>query len=100
MHRLIPRAPGDKTYVLTLYALSAPLEPAVPPSGVTRDVLLAAMKDKVLASSELKVVYARGEAGTVHGSEPGATASTLAGQPYDQRGASGRAGGEQRPPRP
>ena len=56
------KGPGDKTYILTLYALSAPLQPAVAPAEVTRDVLVAAMKDKVLASSELQVVYARGEA--------------------------------------
>ena len=56
------KGPGDKTYVLTLYALSAPLQPAVAPAQVTRDVLLAAMKGRVLASSELPVVYARGEA--------------------------------------
>ena len=59
------KGPGDKTYVLTLYALSAPLQPAVAPAEVTRDVLLAAMKDKVLASSELQVIYARGEAAAV-----------------------------------
>jgi phosphatidylethanolamine-binding protein (PEBP) family uncharacterized protein/Spy/CpxP family protein refolding chaperone len=56
------KGPGDKTYVLTLYALSAPLIPGVAPTEVTRDVLLAAMKDRVLARSELQVVYARGEA--------------------------------------
>ena len=53
------KGPGDKTYILTLYALSSPLEMAVPAAEVTRDVLLAAMKDKILASSELKVIYAR-----------------------------------------
>ena len=53
------KGPGDKTYVLTVYALSAPLPLSVPPAEVTRDVLLAAMKDKVLASSELRVIYAR-----------------------------------------
>jgi len=55
------KGPGDKTYVLTLFALSAPLEPSVAAPDVTREVLLAAMKDKVLAASELHVVYARGE---------------------------------------
>jgi len=55
------KGPGDKTYVLTLYALSTPLQPGVAPAEVTRDVLLAAMKDKILARSELQVVYARGE---------------------------------------
>jgi phosphatidylethanolamine-binding protein (PEBP) family uncharacterized protein len=53
------KGPGAKTYVYTLYALSAPLQLAVPAEKVTRDVLLAAMKDRVLASAELKVVYAR-----------------------------------------
>ncbi len=46
------KGPGDKTYILTLYALSAPLKISVPAAQVTRDVLLAAMKDKILASSE------------------------------------------------
>jgi hypothetical protein len=31
----------------------------VKPADVTRDVLLAAMKDKILASAELSVVYTR-----------------------------------------
>ena len=53
------KGPGDKTYILTLYALSSPLEMAVPATEVTCDVLLAAMKDKILANSELKVIYAR-----------------------------------------
>ena len=53
------KGPGDKTYILTVYALSSLVEPPVPPAQVSREVLLAAMKDKVLASSELKVVYAR-----------------------------------------
>jgi phosphatidylethanolamine-binding protein (PEBP) family uncharacterized protein/Spy/CpxP family protein refolding chaperone len=59
------KGPGDKTYVLTLYALSAPLQTPVAPAEVTREVLLATMKDKVLGSSELQVVYARGEAAGV-----------------------------------
>ncbi len=53
------KGPGDKTYVLTLYALSAAIQPSVAPAEVTRDLLLAIMKDKVLAISELQVVYAR-----------------------------------------
>jgi phosphatidylethanolamine-binding protein (PEBP) family uncharacterized protein len=55
------KGPGAKTYVYTVYALSAPVEPAVPPSEVTRDVLLAAMKDRLLASAEMRVVYSRSE---------------------------------------
>ena len=53
------KGPGDKTYILTVYALSSPLEVTVPADQVTRDVLLASMKNKILASSELQVVYAR-----------------------------------------
>ena len=61
------KGPGDKTYILTVYALSAPLRLDVPPAEVTRDVLLAAMKEKILARSELPVVYARGPVGAEEG---------------------------------
>ncbi len=54
------QGPGPKTYVLTIYALSAPVQITQPPREVTREVLLAAMEDKVLASSSLHVVYTRG----------------------------------------
>ena len=54
------QGPGAKTYVLTVYALSAPLQITQSPREVNRDVLLEAMKDKVLASSSLHVVYTRG----------------------------------------
>jgi len=53
------KGPGAKTYVYTLYALSATLTPGVPPEQVTRDVLLSAMKGHVLATAEMKVVYTR-----------------------------------------
>jgi len=53
------KGPGAKTYVYTVYALSAPPQLTVPPERVNREVLLAAMKDKVLASAELSVVYTR-----------------------------------------
>jgi Raf kinase inhibitor-like YbhB/YbcL family protein len=53
------KGPGPKTYVYTVYALSAPAKLAVEPSEVNREVLLAAMKDKILASAELRVVYSR-----------------------------------------
>ncbi|WP_411826067.1 YHYH protein [Luteolibacter sp. AS25] len=60
------KGPGAKTYVLTVYALSEPLEISQAPAEVDRDVLLSAMKGKVLASSSLDVVYTRNgeEAGT------------------------------------
>jgi hypothetical protein len=54
------QGPGPKTYVLTIYALSAPVQITQSPREVTREILLAAMKDKVLASSSLHVVYTRG----------------------------------------
>lgn len=57
------QGPGAKTYGITIYALSSPLAIAQPPREVDRDVLLAAMQDKVLASASLNVVYARGGSG-------------------------------------
>ena len=44
---------------MTAYALSTPLQISTPPAEVNRDVLLAAMKDVILDSAELKVVYTR-----------------------------------------
>ena len=57
------KGPGAKTYVITLYALSEPLEITLPPAEVNRDTILAAMKGKVLGSSELNVVYSRSGGG-------------------------------------
>jgi len=54
-----PKGPGEKTYIYTLYALSAPVKLDVPRAQVSRDVLLAAMNGSVLATAELKVVYTR-----------------------------------------
>lgn len=53
------KGPGAKTYVITLYALSAPLA-LNDPKLVNRETLLAAMKGKVLASSSLRVVHTSG----------------------------------------
>ena len=53
------KGPGPKTYIYTVYALSAPVELTVKPSEVTRAVLLDAMRDRTLATAELKVVYTR-----------------------------------------
>ena len=73
------KGPGDKTYILTVYALSSPLEVTVPADQVTRDVLLASMKNKILASSELQVVYAReGASAAEPGSDDGHGASAQA----------------------
>jgi phosphatidylethanolamine-binding protein (PEBP) family uncharacterized protein len=53
------KGPGPKTYVYTVYALSSPVIMKISPSEVSRDLLLSAMKDKILASAELRVVYTR-----------------------------------------
>jgi Raf kinase inhibitor-like YbhB/YbcL family protein len=53
------KGPGAKTYILTVYALSAAPKITVPPEQVNREVLLGAMKGLVLASAELHVVYTR-----------------------------------------
>jgi Raf kinase inhibitor-like YbhB/YbcL family protein len=53
------KGPGAKTYVYTVYALSAPVKLDAPTAQVNREVLLAAMKDKTLATAEMKVVYTR-----------------------------------------
>ena len=53
------KGPGAKTYILTIYALSSPIKLDVKPAEVSRDVVLAAMKDKILANAELRVVYSR-----------------------------------------
>jgi len=58
------KGPGAKTYVYTVYALSEPVRLEVKPSEVSRDVLLAAMKDSILATAELRVVYSRLDGGT------------------------------------
>jgi phosphatidylethanolamine-binding protein (PEBP) family uncharacterized protein len=51
------KGPGAKTYVISLYALSAPPDVTVPPAEVSYDVIMAAMKGKVLASADLSVVH-------------------------------------------
>jgi formylglycine-generating enzyme required for sulfatase activity/phosphatidylethanolamine-binding protein (PEBP) family uncharacterized protein len=55
------KGPGAKTYICTVYALSAQPKITVPPAAVDRDILLAAMKDKILATAELGVIYKRPE---------------------------------------
>lgn len=55
------KGPGFKTYTITLYALSSPpdLQTGKDRGKVTMDTLLAAMKDKTLATATLDVQYAR-----------------------------------------
>jgi Raf kinase inhibitor-like YbhB/YbcL family protein len=53
------KGPGAKTYFITVYALSAPVEISLPPAQVNRNVLLNAMKEKILDSAQLKFTYDR-----------------------------------------
>ena len=53
------KGPGPKTYIYTVYALSAAPQLNVAPDKVSRKVLLAGMKGKILATGELHVVYSR-----------------------------------------
>lgn len=53
------KGPGVKRYTLTLYALSSAPDLKVPASQVSRDALLAAIKDRTLASAELGFTYDR-----------------------------------------
>ena len=53
------KGPGAKTYIYTVYALSAPVQLQVKPEDVNREALLTAMKGHILATAELKVVYTR-----------------------------------------
>ena len=53
------QGPGEKKYVLTLFALSARTNLADAAQPVTFEPLLAAMKGKVLAAADLTVYYAR-----------------------------------------
>ena len=51
--------PGARVYVFTIYALSAPPQLAGSSTEITHETLLAAMKDKILASADLSVSYMR-----------------------------------------
>ena len=75
--------PGAKTYILTVYALSAAPQFTVLPSQVSHEVLLAAMKDKILASADLSVTYTHF---TLAAANQGAGADTVSGsvQPPNQ----------------
>lgn len=53
------KGPGAKTYILTIYALSGPVVIHRPAREISRNVLLAALKDLVLDSAELRVTYDR-----------------------------------------
>jgi formylglycine-generating enzyme required for sulfatase activity/phosphatidylethanolamine-binding protein (PEBP) family uncharacterized protein len=98
------QGPGPKSYICTIYALSSPPRPTVPPSQVSRDVLLAAMQGRVLAAAELRVVYTREDTSQNQGDNrpqpPGGGRGGRESRPGDdlqggqgQRGQGQRAGG-------
>jgi phosphatidylethanolamine-binding protein (PEBP) family uncharacterized protein len=53
------KGPGPKTYIYTVYALSEPPQITVRPEELSREVLLSAIKDKIISSAQLNVVYTR-----------------------------------------
>jgi formylglycine-generating enzyme required for sulfatase activity/phosphatidylethanolamine-binding protein (PEBP) family uncharacterized protein len=74
------KGPGAKTYVYTVYALSEAPRISVPPEQTSREVLLAAMQDHLLATAELRVVYSRPEgAVSAEGGRPTGPAEQPAG---------------------
>ncbi len=87
------QGPGPKTYIYTVYALSSPVQLVVPPAQVNRDVLLATMKDRIVGSAELQVVYTR--TGAARESRAGPEQGPSAQQPRPNDSAS-----DGRPPRP
>lgn len=58
------KGPGEKTYTLHVYALSAPVVLEGPSGSVTREALLEAMDGRILGRADLSVVYARPEGST------------------------------------
>ena len=53
------KGPGEKKYVLTLFALSAKPDLSKAENPITVDPLLAAIKGKILAAADLTVLYTR-----------------------------------------
>lgn len=102
------QGPGEKTYVLHVYALSAePAPKATGRGGVTREDLLAAIEGKILAKADLSVVYSRGggESGGRSGMAPGGSpqparpeTSMQPTQPMTPQGSGGGQQGGQRKP--
>lgn len=62
------QGPGEKKYVLTLFALSAKPDLSKAESPVTVEPVLAAMKGKILGAADLTVIYTR-PAGASDGKE-------------------------------
>ncbi|HPA16767.1 MAG TPA: SUMF1/EgtB/PvdO family nonheme iron enzyme [Verrucomicrobiae bacterium] len=97
------KGPGAKIYVYTLYALSAPPQIMVPPAEVDRDTLLAAMKDRVLASAELHVTYTREGLASAQGEGQPRQADDRPPRDFERQGRENRLSppdGERPPPPP
>jgi phosphatidylethanolamine-binding protein (PEBP) family uncharacterized protein/Ca2+-binding EF-hand superfamily protein len=104
------QGPGEKTYVLHVYALSAEPQPkATGRGGVTREDLLAAIDGKILAKADLSVVYSRGGATGGGGMAPGGPGGMAPGgstqpmrpetpmQPMTPQAGGGGQGGQRKP---
>lgn len=53
------KGPGAKTYVLTLFAISRPLEITIPAAKVDFETVMTAMKGSILAATDLSVIHTR-----------------------------------------
>jgi len=53
------KGPGAKTYTLTLFALSSPVDTNASGTKMDFETIMAAMKGKILAATDLTVVYTR-----------------------------------------
>lgn len=91
------KGPGAKKYIYTIYALSATPEINVQPSKVNRELLLATMKDKIIGSAELSVVYSRIGEDIKTGTNPGGNQIDNRPPRPDEQG-NGQT--DNRPPRP
>ncbi|MFM7261486.1 MAG: YHYH protein, partial [bacterium] len=83
------QGPGEKTYIATLYVLSA--EPKLSTATPTREELLAAIKDITLASGTLDLRYTRPDGAS--GAQGTPKAQGTPERPRGQRGGGGGQGG-------
>ena len=83
------QGPGEKTYITTLYALSA--EPKLATATPTREELLAAMKDITLVTGALELRYARPDGAS--GAQGTPKTQGTPERPRGQRGGGGQGGG-------
>ena len=72
------QGPGEKTYIATVYALSA--APELANASPTRDELLVAIKDITLATGTLELRYARSEGARGRAQDPAEAAGRAQGE--------------------